>query len=125
MFARGVKTDSGALDPDHRDDSMAFRVISDRPNNRNFSGMAIWKFNQETGHEESSFRGKFLILEGECECDFLWRYRPFKTGDYFGRFLAATYMLFVSAGILIMSRGLCNRLHADQFKEKISAVTYK
>ncbi|MFN8278918.1 MAG: cupin domain-containing protein [Saprospiraceae bacterium] len=70
------------LDPDHRDDSMAFRVISDRPNNEI---SVVWLYGSliETGHEESSFRESFLILEGECECDFGGVIARFKAGDYF------------------------------------------
>lgn len=70
------------LDPDYRDDSIAFRVLSDRPNHE-ISLVWLYRSLVETGHEKSSFSESFLILEGECECDFGGVIARFKAGDYF------------------------------------------
>lgn len=45
----------------------------------------IWLHDEiiEDAHEDNQFKESFLILEGECECDFEGIIVRFKAGDYF------------------------------------------
>jgi mannose-6-phosphate isomerase-like protein (cupin superfamily) len=59
----------------------AYHIVTERPEQRL---CVVWVNHQllEDGHEPTEFRESFLILEGECECDFEGQVFQLRAGDY-------------------------------------------
>ncbi len=67
--------------PDFESDNNLYNVFHNLPDHR----LCVVWINQsltEEGHEPEAFQESFLVLEGECKCDFEGQIFQLKAGDY-------------------------------------------